>query len=97
MQARSRAAEAERLRKEAEYLAQFGVAQPAEEMSSEDEEDFGNLPLAVIPESTEQPLTTSGPGDVVPATDGGNAPVASEQLDSIRDEIQRRAEEEGGD
>jgi hypothetical protein len=101
-QARRRAAEAESLRKEAEYLAQFGVALPAQQMSSDEEQDIGNSPLAEIPEGlSDQPLS-SGPGDVLPATDGGNAPVSvalpeeedpKSDLESIRDELQRRKEE----
>ena len=101
-QARRRAAEAERLRIEAEYLAQFGVAPPREEQSSEVQVDAGNTPLAVIP-GAEQPVELStGPGDVIPATDGGNAPgiaiqpeeeAPASDLESIRDELQRRNEE----
>ena len=73
-QARRRAAENERLRKEAEYLAQFGVALSPEEMSSDEEQDVGNSPLAVIPDGVPDQPISSGPGDVLPATDGGNAP-----------------------
>ena len=103
-QARRRVAEDERLRKEAEYLAQFGVVLPPTDVTLEDEEEVGNAPGADIPESTEQRPTSSGPGDVVPATDGGNAPISAEQpeeedpqtdLESIRDELQRRNEEDG--
>jgi len=66
-QARRRAADAERLRIEAEYLAQFGVAPPPAT-------DGGNAPgIAVQPE------------EEAPATD----------LESIRDELQRRNEESG--
>jgi hypothetical protein len=74
-EARRRSAEAERLRKEAEYLAQFGVLPPAE---TDDEEALpeGNLPIAVVPhaDTTDQPSDSFG--DVLPAVDGGNAPVA---------------------
>lgn len=102
-QARRRAAEAERQRIEAEYLAQFGVVPPSEIQNTDDEAEIGNLPIAVIPESGEDETLRSGPGDVLPATDGGNAPVISEQaeeelpstdLGSIRDELQRRNGEE---
>jgi len=101
-QSRRRAAEAEQRRKEAEYLAQFGVALPQEDSSSDDDEETGNLPLAAIPESSEQQPLSSGPEDVLPATDGGNAPVIAAEpeeadsqtdLESIRDELQRRNEE----
>lgn len=104
-QARKRAAEAERLRIEAEYLAQFGVALPQEDPSSDDEEELGNSPLAVIPEGAEQRPLSSGPNDAMPATDGGNAPVITTEspaedpktdLESIREELQRR-NDEGGD
>jgi hypothetical protein len=78
-QARLRAEEAERLRKEAEYLAQFGIAMPPEEPATDDEQDFGNLPAAVIPDNSDLPLTSADTGDVVPATDGGNAPIVAEQ------------------
>jgi len=103
-QARRRAAENERLRKEAEYLAQFGVAPPINGGTMDDEPEIGNLPLADIPEGPEQQQMTSGPGDVVQATDGGNAPGSAVQpkeeesqtdLESIRDELQRRNDEEG--
>jgi type II secretory pathway pseudopilin PulG len=101
-QARRRAAEAERLRKEAEYLAQFGVAPPAEDQSKSSDPLTGNTPVAVIPNSTEQPEATSRRGDTVRATDGGNAPSSesspeSEEpatdLESIRNELQRRKDE----
>jgi hypothetical protein len=95
-QARRRAAEAERLRIEAEYLAQFGVAPPRED------QDSG--PTAVIPDSGLPAELSSGTGDVVQATDGGNAPGMAVEpedaapvtdLESIRDELQRRNEENG--
>ncbi len=104
-QARRRAAESERLRKEAEYLAQFGVAPPPPESeSADDDEDPGNSPLAVIPDAGEEATPSSGSGDVLPATDGGNAPVMSAEpeeqgeemdIESVRDELQRRNEEGG--
>lgn len=74
-QARQRAAETERLRQEAEYLAQFGVAPPPDDQSSGEEADIDNTPTAVVPESEPSQDFSSGPGDVLPATDGGNAPV----------------------
>jgi hypothetical protein len=103
-QARRRVVDAERMRKEAEYLAQFGVVPPPE-TSSTQEEVIGNTPQAVIPESSEDQTISSGRGDATQATDGGNAPVSAVQpeedepatdLGSIRDELQRR-NEEGGD
>ncbi len=80
-EARQRAAEAERLREEAEYLAQFGVAPPQEVSSADDETELGNTPLVVIPESSEQLPLSAAPGGVVPATDGGNAPVGEVQTE----------------
>ena len=104
-QARRRAAESESLRKEAAYLAQFGVALPAEDQTRVEEADIGNTPVAVIPESSEPADLSNGSGDVVQATDGGNAPGSvaipeeddtKSDLDSIRDELQRR-NDDGGD
>jgi len=101
-QARRRAADAERLRIEAEYLAQFGVAPPREDQSSAVQVDSGNTPPAVIPDAGQPVESSSGSGEVLPATDGGNAPGITVQpeeeppatdLDSIRDELQRRNEE----
>ena len=104
-QARRRAAESESLRKEAEYLAQFGVALPADGRTRVGEADTGNTPVAVISESSESAVISAGSGDAVQATDGGNAPGSvaipeeddtKSDLDSIRDELQRR-NEDGGD
>jgi len=101
-QARHRSAEAERLRIEAEYLAQFGVAPPREDQPSEVQVDAGNTPLAVIPDAEELVGPSTGTGGVLPATDGGNAPGIAVQpeeeapatdLESIREELQRRNEE----
>ena len=103
-QARQRTAEAERLRIEAEYLAQFGVAPPREDQDLDLDVATGNLPAAVIPDSEQPAATSSGPDDVSLATDGGNAPgIAVESadeapatdLESIRDELQLRNEESG--
>jgi len=101
-QARRRVSEAERLRSEAEYLAQFGVVPPSEGQSSEEEVEMDNTPLAVIPEGEQRTELSTGPGDALPAVDGGNAPVIAAEpedetpvsdLESIRDELQRRNEE----
>jgi len=105
-EARRRAAEAERLRKEAEYLAQFGVAPPADgEIANvpTDSEALseGNLPIAIVPEAAEQPdATVIYEESVVPPV-GDNAPVsdlsapepAVSDLETIRDELRRRGEE----
>ena len=100
--ARRRAADAERSRIEAEYLAQFGVAPPREEQSSAVQVDSGNTPMAVFPDSGQAVELSSGSGDVLPAPDGGNAPgitvepdddAPASDLESIRDELHRRNEE----
>lgn len=89
-EARRRAAEADKLRQEAEYLAQFGVEPPAKIES--DEPLKANVPGAVIPAANlPDPSTASQRLDdtppvvfdepvraeveSVPASDGGNAPV----------------------
>jgi hypothetical protein len=101
-QARQRAAEAERLRIEAEYLAQFGVAPPHEDQTPESDANIGNFPAAVVPESEQPAELSPGSGDASLATDGGNASGVSVEpedeapatdLESIRDELQRRNEE----
>ena len=102
-EARRRAAQADRLREEAEYLAQFGVAPPSPEGQQVDETgNLDNSPGAVIPESEQSQGISAGPSDVMPATDGGNAPVmvtepdveeSTTDLESIREELQRRNDE----
>jgi len=101
-QARQRAAEAERLRKEAEYLAQFGVAPPQAEQATKEQPLTGNTPIAVIPSGPAQLAPVPDRGDTVRASDGGNAPVittvpkeeeSKTDLESIRDELQRRKDE----
>ena len=103
-EARRRAEEAERLRQEAEYLAQFGVLPPDDETGEEEELSEGNAPLAVVPESAvdEQPSSTDGAP--LPAGDGSNAPVIRTEpeeetpadLQDIREELRRRNDEDGG-
>ena len=108
-EARRRAAEAERLRREAEYLAQFGVALPPDTPMPDDDTVTPNSPLAVIPgnDSAMQTPTDqaySEPPAAIPAEDGNNAPVVTSEpvaetvptdLESIRDELQRRKDEQG--
>ena len=80
MQARRRANENARLREEAEYLAQFGVAMPGEGVTPEDGQQNGDTALTLIPAGSEQ---RQGPvGDIQPvndgaASDGGNAPMST--------------------
>ncbi len=103
-EARRRAADSERLRKEAEYLAQFGVALPRDVESSEDEPKAGNTPTVLIPTRVDSQDDPTGYAEVAPAIDGGNAPEviaepeeeeATLDLKSIRDELQRRNEDNG--
>jgi hypothetical protein len=74
-QARRRAKENERLRLEAEYLAQFGVLPPGEGAALEGGQEISNTNLTLMPEGSEQ--RSGSVGDVLPATDGGNAPGSS--------------------
>jgi len=100
-EARRRAEDAERMRKEAEYLAQFGVLPPSEN-ESEDSLPEGNLPIAVVPDAEILDQPTETYGDTLPAVDGGNAPVAepapeeepASDLESVREELRRRSEED---
>ena len=97
-EARRRVAEAHRQREEAEYLAQFGVLPPIEEPVTE--ELSGNVPLALIPEAEDRGATYSGEVGTLPDI-GSNAPVMEiapdeepeTDLESIRDELQRRNDE----
>ena len=96
--ARQRAAEARRLRDEAEYLAQFGQLPPSEHVT--DEEMTGNVPLAVVPETTNDDLNASEVAGPLPTT-GSNAPIAEvtpevappTDLESVRNELRRRNDE----
>ncbi len=79
---RRRAAEANRLREEAEYQAQFGELPPVAEESNADinvdaDGAVVNVPLAVIPHTETQTVLPTNFGDVQPASDGGNAPMAT--------------------
>lgn len=106
-EARRRAAEAQRRREEEEYLAQFGVPMPSDDPVAE-EELSGNTPIAVIPESQDEDLADYG--EQRPASDGGNAPIVEQaaepesdvepepqagDIGSIREELQRRNEDQG--
>jgi len=91
-----RASEQDRLRREAEYLAQFGELPPPEEETA-DEASSGNAPTMVIPEPVAEDPDYSEVVDASPAFDGGNAPVMEAEpesdLDAIREELQQRNEE----
>lgn len=101
-EARRRAEEERRRREEAEYLAQFGEL-PPEETSRE--EDFGNAPIAVVPDAEVGPEAEpiSSPYDeAAPAPEpvtGSNAPAVEVEaepdaadLEAIREELRRRSE-----
>lgn len=101
-EARRRAAEEQRLREEAEYLAQFGVA-PSGTEAADDPLSEGNVPVAVVPEAADEPLAGDADAVTQPAIDGANAPIAdsdpeppASDLESIREELRRR-NEDGGD
>ena len=104
-EARRRAEELERRRKEAAYLAQFGELPPREDPAGAAGATT-NAPSVVIPppeEATGQsyeeanPYEETRPVQEMPASDGGNAPVAEPapeaDLDAVREELRRRAEE----
>ncbi|MDJ0710997.1 MAG: EexN family lipoprotein [Woeseiaceae bacterium] len=74
-EARRRAVDAERRRKEAEYLAQFGVLPPTDDQQSDNLPE-GNLPIAVIPETQTGAVSGQAYDNSLPASDGGNAPTA---------------------
>lgn len=92
-EARRRAEEAERLRREAEYLAQFGELPPPPEEDEGDAEVSGNVPEAAIPGES-QPQTSAGVTEDVPASDGANAPT---DLNAMREEMRRRDEDGTGE
>jgi hypothetical protein len=109
IEARRRALENERLRTDAEYVAQFGVVSPSEgeildgetleggqELESGLPTDFGE-PREQRPRGTET-------NDYPPATDGGNAPMMStapeedepqNDLETVRDQLQRLKDDDG--
>ena len=99
-EARKRAAERERLRREAEYLAQFGELPPPEE-GDEATQETGNAPTADIPPPPEQDAAAAGT-PVPGAADGSNAPgvtVAPEEpaqsdLSQIREELRNRQQQD---
>ncbi len=97
-EARRRAEEAERLRREAEYLAQFG-ALPADGGDPNDRLPEGNVPLAVVPKANDGSTTPASSGGSPTTVPGSNAPVAkiepadeepAADLQDIREELRRR-------
>jgi len=98
--ARERVRENERLRAEAEYDAQFGVVPPEGGVTLENGQVIENRILAESPDGSEQQPGLVG--EVVPASDGGNAPMSvtappaeksQTDLESVREELQRRSDE----
>ena len=83
-EARRRAAEAERLREEAEYLAQFGVAPPGDGQA-------GEQPANIAGEAETNSATANG-GAAAPESD---AEAATSDLEAVREELKRRNEEAG--
>ena len=98
-EARRRAEELERRRKEAAYLAQFGELPPRDDSAAAADDMATNAPSAVIPDVEDE--VPAGSFEDVPAIDGGNAPVAEPapegDIDSVREELRRRAEESGSE
>ena len=102
-EARRRAELARKQREEAEYLAQFGVLPPSDGGQQEDLPE-GNAPLAVVPEAEDEGPVSPSRANVLPPTDGGNAPVIETapteddqaNLQEIREELQRRNESDDG-
>jgi hypothetical protein len=106
-EARRRAEEAERLRREAEYLAQFGVLPPGDDAGDGEDLPEGNVPLAVVPESAVDERPSSTGEEPLTAGDGSNAPVIRTEpeeaaqetpadLQDIREELRRRNDDDGG-
>lgn len=91
-EARRRVVESERLRKEAEYLAQFGQLPPDD--SAEMPQEATNAPMAEIPEAIDEDVVVDYVETV--DSDGSNAPLADTtkevptDLDTIREELRRR-------
>ena len=85
-----RAEETERLRNEAEYLAQFGDVPLLSDLPPIGEDidvdgiadaggTVGNAPIAVISESDLDAVLPENFGNLEPAQDGGNAPIATSE------------------
>lgn len=74
-EARRRAEEAERLRREEEYLGQFGVLPPSGDESTEESIPAGNVPVAVVPKAESEGVTAPPQGEVEASVVGSNAPT----------------------
>lgn len=86
-EARRRAAVAERMREEAEYLAQFGEPPPVEDNEAATDAGAANAPRMVIPDAEEKSRETRAVNESIPASDGGNAPVVENEPASSPDAI----------
>ena len=104
-EARRRAEEVERLRKEAEYLAQFGVLPPSDEGGDNQELPAGNAPIAVVPESDSDEQSAESYSQPLSVGQGANVPGARTEpveeapetpadLQDIREELRRRNEQD---
>ena len=98
-EARRRSQDAQRMREEAEYLAQFGELPPSADGELAVDETAANAPSMVIPEPDESSGENPAPTESPPTLDGGNAPAAvtepESDLDAVRDELRKRNEESG--
>jgi len=97
--ARERATENERSRREEEYHDQFGSLPPQDGLTPEGRQEIQDRTLTERRGGTEQ--QSGAAGEVVPASDGGNAPMidtapqtetSQTDLESVREELQRRSE-----
>jgi len=92
-EARARAEEAERLRREAEYLSQFGEVEITEEVvpGEAPQSEAGDGETAVPPEAVPPPAEPEAAGETT------GQPAGTNDLQSVRDELRRRQEEEAQD
>ena len=99
-EARRRAAEADRKRKEAEYLAQFGELPPVPEDTADVDQTADNAPGMAISGPEQQPETGSAPTNSQSDADDGNTADADSEppntLDAIRDELRKRDSDSDG-
>lgn len=78
-----RVAEAERLANEAAYQAQFGELPPAAEQPDADISGaVGNVPAIIISDAETDTVLPTNFGAMEPASDGGNAPMATTDPDT---------------
>lgn len=104
-EARRRAAAAEKARREAEYLAQFGVPMPVDGMPADGSETVVPLTTdgadtAVVPDvpGSNAPLVMTEPDAAGPETDADDSPretPPASDLAAIREELKKRSESDG--